>query len=68
MINWRNATLAALRGYQETYGYAPSLRELMELTGASSTSVVSYRLKRLESDGLVKRSPRLARAIQAVTP
>jgi repressor LexA len=66
MTNWRNQTLAALLGFEKVHGYPPTLRDLMELTGASSTSVVSYRLQRLEADGLVKRSPRLARAIQAV--
>jgi len=66
MINWRNQTLAVLLGFEQVHGYAPSLREIMELTGASSTSVVSYRLKRLEADRLVKRSPKLARTIKAV--
>lgn len=66
MINWRNQTLAVLLGFEKVHGYPPTVRDLMQITGASSTSVVVYRLQRLEADGLVKRSPRLARAIRAV--
>lgn len=40
-----------------------SLRELMEMTGLSSTSVVAYHLDQLEKEGLLKRDHRKARAI-----
>ena len=36
------------------YGHAPSVRDLMELTGLASTSAVHYHLKSLEKAGLVR--------------
>ena len=41
----------------------PTIRDLMQATGISSTSVVDYYLGRLEKEGLIIRVPRAARGI-----
>lgn len=42
-----------------------TLRELMEMTGLASTSVVAYHLDQLEKEGLLKRDRKKARGIHA---
>ena len=45
-------------------GYPPTVRELCEAVGISSTSVVNYNLKRLEEQGFLRRNPDVSRGIQ----
>lgn len=49
--------------YQETYGFAPSIRELCEICNLSSTSSVAAHLKKLEDLGYIKRRVDAPRAI-----
>lgn len=44
-------------------GYSPSYEEIRQAVGLSSRSHVSYYLKALERDGLVKRIPRQPRGL-----
>lgn len=53
----------------------PSVRELQEALDISSTSVVSYNLRTLSSQGLISKEPRIARSLRitaegksAITP
>lgn len=45
-------------------GYPPSIREIGEATGISSTSVVTYYLKQLAEMGLIERDARFSRAVR----
>ncbi|MER5210951.1 winged helix DNA-binding protein [Streptomyces sp. NPDC002838] len=48
-------------------GYAPSLREIGQAVGLSSTSSVAYHVGKLEEAGLLKRDPNIPRTYQVVT-
>lgn len=52
-----------IKEYLEKNGYPPSIREIGEATGISSTSVVTYYLKQLEELGLIRRGQNVSRAI-----
>lgn len=45
-------------------GYPPSIREIGEAVGISSTSVVNYNLERLEEEGLIERDRRHSRGLR----
>lgn len=49
-------------------GYPPSIREIGEATGISSTSVVTYYLKQLEEWGLIRRDAKFSRALRLSGP
>jgi repressor LexA len=49
--------------YMEEHGYPPSIREIGAAAGISSTSVVSYNLKRLEEKGFISRDEEISRGI-----
>lgn len=46
--------LAAIRAYIATWGIPPTIREIREETGLSSTSVVSFHVHRLAHDGRIR--------------
>ena len=48
-------------------GYPPSIREIGEATGISSTSVVTYYLNQLVEMGMIERDPKFSRAVR-LTP
>ncbi|MBA4380060.1 MAG: repressor LexA [Anaerolinea sp.] len=48
------------------HGYPPSIREIGEATGISSTSVVTYYLKQLAELGLIERDPKFSRAVRLI--
>lgn len=52
-----------LSEYTEEHGYPPSIREIGAAAGISSTSVVSYNLKRLEEKGFISRDEEISRGI-----
>lgn len=52
-----------IREVKQDRNYSPSMRELGEAVGLSSTSSVSYQLAQLESQGLLTRDPRRPRTI-----
>jgi repressor LexA len=45
------------------HGYPPAIRQIQEKLDISSTSVVAYNLKALESKGLLKREGKVSRGI-----
>src|SRR4030042_3866688 len=45
-------------------GYPPSIRDIEEGVGISSTSVVHYNLKILERQGYLRRDPEVSRGIE----
>ena len=49
-------------------GYPPSVRELMEAVGLTSTSSVSYQLGELQKKGFINRDTARARALEIRTP
>jgi len=51
-------------GYIDENGYPPSIREIGAAAGISSTSVVSYNLRRLEEAGLIVRDKEVSRGLK----
>ena len=57
--------LDSIRSYVAAHGCSPSLRDLQTLTGCGSPTLQGY-LRRLEAEGLIKRSRRHWRSIRIV--
>jgi repressor LexA len=57
--------LEVIRDFTEAHGYPPSVREIGERVGLSSSSTVQSHLKSLERRGLVHRDPTKPRALVA---
>ena len=57
-----------LKDYQRTNKYPPSIREIGEKTGISSTSVVNYYLDQLEKRGLIERDRKISRGVRLSGP
>lgn len=53
-----------LMEYQRENKYPPSIREIGEKTGISSTSVVNYYLDQLEKMGLIERDRKISRGVR----
>ncbi|WP_235734903.1 transcriptional repressor LexA [Nocardioides alcanivorans] len=60
--------LEAIRDAIEQRGYPPSMREIGEIVGLTSSSSVAHQLKVLESKGFLKRDPHRPRAIEVFLP
>jgi repressor LexA len=66
--------LRYIREFSDERGYPPSIRQIGQAVGISSTSVVKYNLERLERRGMIERDRRssrglrLAPATQALLP
>ena len=60
--------LATLRDSIEKRGYPPSMREIGEAVGLTSTSSVAHQLKTLEAKGFIKRDPHRPRALEVFLP
>lgn len=60
--------LEAIRDAIEHHGYPPSMREIGEIVGLTSSSSVSHQLKMLEIKGYIKRDPNRPRAIEVFLP
>ncbi|MGZ9163594.1 MAG: transcriptional repressor LexA [Anaerolineales bacterium] len=56
--------LEFLHDYQRENKYPPSIREIGEKTGISSTSVVNYYLDQLEKKGLIERDRKISRGVR----
>ena len=56
--------LTFLEGYIEENGFPPTVREIGDAIGVTSTSLVSYYLKSLESRGLIDRASSISRGIR----
>ncbi len=57
------AVLGVIARYAARHGYPPTMQEIMDETGFSSKSVVTYSLDWCEEAGLIVRARRLARAV-----
>lgn len=55
--------LAVIRDFTDHHGYPPSVREIGERVGLSSSSTVQSHLKTLERRGLIQRDPTKPRAL-----
>ncbi|HEX6351868.1 MAG TPA: transcriptional repressor LexA [Actinophytocola sp.] len=55
--------LEVIRTWVERFGYPPSVREIGEAVGLTSTSSVAYQLRALEQKGYLRRDPNRPRAI-----
>ena len=53
-----------LSEYQRENKYPPSIREIGEKTGISSTSVVNYYLDQLEKRGMIERDRKISRGVR----
>ncbi len=60
--------LEVLERFSNQNGYPPSIREICDKTGISSTSVVNYYLNQLEESGYIERDGRVSRGIRLVKP
>src|SRR5687768_7197176 len=49
--------------YMNEHGYPPSIREIGQAVGISSTSVVDYNLKALERSGRIRRDREVSRGL-----
>lgn len=58
--------LAAMRAWQAEHVTPASYQDLMDMTGITSRSMVSYYLNQLEAQGLIVRERSLARGAVAV--
>ena len=56
--------LQFVNAYLEEHAYPPSIREIGAAAGISSTSVVSYNLRRLEEAGFITREPDVSRGLR----
>jgi len=56
--------LEFLRSFIEEKDYPPSIRDIQEGCGISSTSVVDYNLRKLEEKGLIRRDREVSRGIE----
>src|SRR5262249_39902878 len=55
--------LGYIEEFVQGHGYPPAIRQIQEKLDISSTSVVAYNLKALESKGLIKREGKVSRGI-----
>ncbi len=60
--------LAHIKEALETRGYPPSMREIGEAVGLTSTSSVSHQLRVLQEKGFIKRDPNRPRALEVFLP
>ena len=58
--------LEFLRSFIEDKDYPPSIRDIQEGCGISSTSVVDYNLRKLEEKGLIRRDREVSRGIEVL--
>jgi repressor LexA len=56
--------LIFIREYLEEHNYPPTIREIGQAVGISSTSVVKYNLERLVEKGMIERSGEVSRGLR----
>nr|WP_253864102.1 transcriptional repressor LexA [Prauserella halophila] len=59
--------LAVIRWWVDRYGYPPSVREIGEAVGLTSTSSVHHQLGALQRKGYLRRDPNRPRAVGMLT-
>jgi repressor LexA len=60
----QRAILKFIREFVERKSYPPSVRDIQEACGISSTSVVDYNLRLLEREGHIRRDREVSRGIE----
>ncbi|HWC83262.1 MAG TPA: transcriptional repressor LexA [Pseudonocardiaceae bacterium] len=60
--------LEVIREWVERVGYPPSVREIGEAVGLTSTSSVAHQLRALERKGYLRRDPNRPRAVGVLPP
>lgn len=60
--------LATIKEAIEQRGYPPSMREIGQAVGLTSTSSVAHQLRTLEEKGFLKRDPNRPRALEVFLP
>src|SRR5438067_5491822 len=60
--------LEVIRDSVERRGYPPSMREIGEAVGLTSTSSVAHQLTTLEKKGFLRRDPNRPRAVEVKVP
>jgi repressor LexA len=60
--------LEYLREYVAEHGYPPSIREVGDAVGLTSSSSVAYQLRVLEERGYIRRDPGKPRALTILKP
>jgi repressor LexA len=60
--------LEVIRAAVERRGYPPSVREIGEAVGLTSTSSVAHQMKVLEAKGFLRRDPHRPRAVEVLLP
>ena len=58
--------LEFLRQFIDEKDYPPSIRDIQEGCGISSTSVVDYNLRKLEEKGFIRRDREVSRGIEVL--
>ena len=58
--------LAFIKKFSQERGYPPTIRQIGEATGISSTSVVNYNLNKLEKEGYLTREMKISRGVRLV--
>jgi repressor LexA len=64
----QRSILAVIRNFVAERGYPPSVREIGERVGLSSSSTIHAHLKALERRGLISRDPTKPRAMRSSAP
>src|SRR5207245_6576516 len=59
--------LKYIEAYVDERRYPPSIREIGDRVGISSTSVVDYNLRVLERDGYIRRDREVSRGLELVS-
>ncbi len=59
--------LTFVERYTAEHSYPPSIREIGQAVGISSTSVVDYNLRALEREGMIRRDREVSRGLGLVT-
>jgi repressor LexA len=65
-LSERHMKILSLLDKFQDRGYPPSIREIGEQTGITSTSVVNYYLEQLEKWGYIERDRRISRGLRVV--
>jgi repressor LexA len=60
--------LKFIRSFTDDHDFGPTIREIVDGCGLSSTSVANYNLNGLERDGLIRRNKEVARGIELLEP
>jgi repressor LexA len=60
--------LEVIRDWVERFGYPPSVREIGEAVGLTSTSSVAHQMRALERKGYLRRDPNRPRAVGVLPP